>query len=47
MEAEFSTPEAAWSIAEQAGTGTSENHYGWNNPWNRNPTLGLRVHLVR
>ena len=34
-------------IAEQASTGTSENHYGWNNPWNRNPTFGIRVHLVR
>ena len=46
MEAEFSTLEAAWIIAEQAGTGTAENHYGSNNPWNRNPTFGVRAHLV-
>jgi len=40
MVATFSTPESGWIIAEQAEIGTTEDRYGWGNPWNRNATFG-------
>lgn len=39
MVATFRTPESGWIIAQQAEIGTTEDRYGWLNPWDCNRTF--------